>query len=107
MPLWYVFSKARGNAKQMPNTKQNCFSDLSMSPPNNKQCLAIQPVLPLELSCLSIAADGKQNIVKTLFSNTFCREKSNINYKLAKHKLQTVGQHTFFAHVPMKTCFSY
>ena len=47
IPTEYELSKARRkreskNAKQMRNTKQNCFSDSSASPRNNKQCSAKQ-----------------------------------------------------------------
>ena len=69
-------------AKQRRNTKQNCFSDSSASPQNNNRCFAkngmgIRPkdgqsVLPLEVSCLDKAAGGKQNMLETLISDTFC-----------------------------------
>ena len=41
------------NAKQMQNTKQNCFSHSSASPRNNKQCSAKQCFANQTKRCLA------------------------------------------------------
>ena len=82
-PFWNM-SECKGrhrreskNAKQMRNTKQNCFWHSSASPRNNKQCSAKQCFANQTNMCLADFAsrsdlflDNEHGIVEKLISDT-------------------------------------